>query len=528
MGVFEMLGLDEERFNKNHAAAGSSNGGQFVAAGSAGGAGGKTASKAATRPAAKPAARPATKTAAKAAPAKPARMSAHQKHLAHLQHEQHLAAQVAAAKTTSHAPLVPGGKNDPARVRQLQGLLAALKIGNVNSSGNYDSNTVAAVEEAQRRLGLKTVNGHASASLIDKLHAAQALSPCLHSQGSRGSTPVFLESRASNPDKPYGNVTYADPGYQDDGQARYPLDSEQHVRAAWGYINQSDNASRYSSEHLDLIKKRIMAAGKKYGIEFADDSEPDNDTDAGRSARLALCTRSYDFELREVSRDGRRLVGRVAVFNVRTRIPDRGGDFEEETHPGFMDRSLNAFGYPVMQFDHGKDPRTGTVPIGVYDDWDGNNRSGYDVAGELFDNPVVEPIRQAIMGKAVKGMSWRMQVKNDKWERRRGGPDVRHIFDADVPEAGPVVFPAYRDTAVSVRSILATFDDAERDELIRELREQAGLATDLTDFTGRSDTWRADGGEYDEPWPWEGGASTSSKEQRARQMALLRPPIALP
>lgn len=68
--------------------------------------------------------------------------------------------------------------------------------------------------------------------------------------------------------EPYGDVDYADPGYQDDGQKRYPLDSEEHVRAAWSYINQAHNASMYTAEQVSEIKSRIMAAGKKYGIKF--------------------------------------------------------------------------------------------------------------------------------------------------------------------------------------------------------------------------------------------------------------------
>jgi phage head maturation protease len=393
------------------------------------------------------------------------------------------------------------GLDDEARFNSNHAAAGSSTGGQFTSAGSGGG----AVKAAQQKLGLKQT-GHASPALIHQLQAAQALSPCGGKTAARESTMV-LETRAA-PTMPYGNVDYADPGYQADKQKRYPLDTEEHVRAAWSYINQSDNASRYSADDLAAVKKRIMAAGKKYGIEFEGDDEPDNDPDdMGRSARLAVCTRSYNFELREVSRNGRRLVGRVAVFNKRARIPDRGGDFDEETHPGFMDRSLNALGYPVMQFDHGKDPRTGTVPIGVYDDWDGNNRSGYDVAGDLFDNPVVEPIRQAIMGKAVKGMSWRMQVKSDKWERRKGEPDVRHILDADVPEAGPVVFPAYRDTTVSVRSILATFDEDEREELIRELRQQAGLATDLT---GRPGTRSAGGGDHDDE-SWEDEASRTKR-----------------
>lgn len=239
---------------------------------------------------------------------------------------------------------------------------------------------------------------------------------------------------------------------------------------------------------------------------------------------VGTSVRSYEFDLRSVGRGGRRLVGTVAVFNKRTRIPDRNGDFEEEVHPGFADRSLRENGFPVMQFDHGKDPRVGTVPIGRYDVF-GATRTGYEVEGDLFDNPVVEPVRQAIEGRAIRGMSFRFKVvKNgDRWERRGlGGIDLRHVVDADVPEAGPVVFPAYRDTVVAVRSILATFDEDEREELIRELRAQAGLATDLT---GQPVARSAGGG--DDAQPREGEASTHI---RARERALLlrRQAITLP
>jgi hypothetical protein len=74
------------------------------------------------------------------------------------------------------------------------------------------------------------------------------------------------------PTMPYGDVTYADPGYQSDKKKRYPLDSEEHCRAAWSYINQEKNASKYSPEHLKLIKDRIQAALKKYGVQTEDES----------------------------------------------------------------------------------------------------------------------------------------------------------------------------------------------------------------------------------------------------------------
>ena len=75
---------------------------------------------------------------------------------------------------------------------------------------------------------------------------------------------------ADDPKKPYGDVTYADPGYQADKKKRYPLDSEQHVKAAWSYINVASNASKYSSNQLARIKGKIKSAAKKYGISISE------------------------------------------------------------------------------------------------------------------------------------------------------------------------------------------------------------------------------------------------------------------
>jgi hypothetical protein len=126
-------------------------------------------------------------------------------------------------------------------------------------------------------------------------------------------------------------------------------------------------------------------------------------------------------------------------------------------------------------------------------------------------------------------MSFRFTVTpngGDRWERRNGQRDLRHVIDADVPEAGPVVFPAYRDTVVAVRSILATFDDDEREEAVRELRAMAGLNPE--DLTGQSYARSDDGGEFDAE-SWEDDVSPVSPEARDRAYRLrTRPPLVLP
>lgn len=72
--------------------------------------------------------------------------------------------------------------------------------------------------------------------------------------------------------KPYGDVEYADPGYRD-GVHRYPINSPEHVRAAWSYIHHSHDRSFYTPEQLSHIEARIKSAAHKFGIELSDDSK---------------------------------------------------------------------------------------------------------------------------------------------------------------------------------------------------------------------------------------------------------------
>jgi HK97 family phage prohead protease len=205
---------------------------------------------------------------------------------------------------------------------------------------------------------------------------------------------------------------------------------------------------------------------------------------------LGICTRSFDFEVRGESSDGRTLEGHAAVFNSPARIRDSQGDFDEVIMPGAFRNSL-ARRTPVMQFEHGRDPRVGAVPIASIEDIREDD-TGLYVRARLFDNPVVEPVRQAIAGKAIKGMSYRFQIPSggDKWTVRSGDVDLRSVYDTDTAEIGPVVFPAYDATDVAVRSLLSGMDAEERAALIREL-----AAADLTNLTGRSGARSSDGGD---------------------------------
>jgi HK97 family phage prohead protease len=188
-----------------------------------------------------------------------------------------------------------------------------------------------------------------------------------------------------------------------------------------------------------------------------------------------LCYRAVEF--RATEGDGRTLEGYAAVFDTPTRIDSWEGMFDEQIARGAFARTINAR-MPVLQFDHGRDARTGSVPIGAIQELREDDHGLYVRAG-LFDNATVEPIRQAIAGGAIDGMSFRFRVapNGDTWAKRAGDVQLRTIREAELFELGPVVFPAYEATTVGVRSLLAGLDGDERAALIRdlaaELREPA-------------------------------------------------------
>jgi hypothetical protein len=85
---------------------------------------------------------------------------------------------------------------------------------------------------------------------------------------------LTMDQFAAN--EPYGDVKYADPGYRDN-KKRYPIDTPEHIRAAWAYINQQDNASFYDAKQLAAIKAKIKAAAQKAGVEISDQASVSRD-----------------------------------------------------------------------------------------------------------------------------------------------------------------------------------------------------------------------------------------------------------
>lgn len=221
-------------------------------------------------------------------------------------------------------------------------------------------------------------------------------------------------------------------------------------------------------------------------------------------------TRSVDFQLDSdatTNSDGRTLDGYAAVFNQPTHIRSYEGDFHETIAPGAFQKTLSER-KPVMQYNHGKDARIGSAPIGTFDSITEDGH-GLKVTGRLFDHPDVERVRQGIESGDIRGMSFTFNVMRDEWTDKSGsavsgrelerllytpgdrGPLNRNIKEIKLMEAGPVLYPAYEGTSVGVRSA-EELEEPERQEIIESYCRTAGL--ELDDVSERVDALVAAGG----------------------------------
>ena len=65
-----------------------------------------------------------------------------------------------------------------------------------------------------------------------------------------------------------GEQKYGDVEFADKTNKKYPVDTPQHIRAAWSYIHHPDNAAKYEAGEVRQIKERIQRAAKKHDIEL--------------------------------------------------------------------------------------------------------------------------------------------------------------------------------------------------------------------------------------------------------------------
>jgi uncharacterized protein DUF6582 len=66
----------------------------------------------------------------------------------------------------------------------------------------------------------------------------------------------------------YGRATFADPVNH-----KYPIDTPGRIKAAWAYIHQPINASKYTRAEVRTIKIRIRRAAERTNVALPDPDE---------------------------------------------------------------------------------------------------------------------------------------------------------------------------------------------------------------------------------------------------------------
>lgn len=234
--------------------------------------------------------------------------------------------------------------------------------------------------------------------------------------------------------------------------------------------------------------------------------------DSVREAPFSL-VRAADGELA----DGLTLDGYGAVFGTRTIIDSWEGRFTEEFALGSMKRSFRETP-PKVQFDHGRHPMIGSIPIAalrsISEEIDPvlAPKGGAHIVARVFDNWLMAPVRDAIAAEAIDGMSMRFSVVREQWTTHDGKPirdeqtlisllreaiygdvpddqlPIRTIKEAKVPEMGPVVWPAYTDTSVSMRSRVIDLGRLHEPGQLKLLAEAVFIADAASQDDAQRDT----------------------------------------
>jgi len=293
--------------------------------------------------------------------------------------------------------------------------------------------------------------------------------------------------------KPYGDVAYADPK-----NGKYPIDTEEHARAAWAYINKAHNASMYPLNGVTLseVKGRIRAACKKFGIDVSDS----DDSGSGSASRAELM-RDYPLEDLHIVRsadggDGRTMEAFAAVFNTETEIHDGQGHYLEVIEPHAFNKRLAdvkraraGLGAVKVMFNHGMgmngapEPRYG-MPVATPVSIEATPR-GLLTRSRFNATPLAEEVLELVKSGAVTSMSFTGKIVRSSPELSRHGryrPDAggqlttvrRH--ELGLREFGPVLFAAYDDAEINgVR--MATPGTWEPEEFDAALLPDAAAAT---------------------------------------------------
>lgn len=156
-------------------------------------------------------------------------------------------------------------------------------------------------------------------------------------------------------------------------------------------------------------------------------------------------------ELRVDVRDGKPvLMGLTAPFGKLSQ--DLGG-FQEQIARGAFANAL-VHSDPVALFNHNPDNLLGRRSAGNLRLEEGHDGLRYEV--DLPETEIGNRVKVGVQRGDIQGNSFAFRIMKDQWEERADGSFLRTVLEVEeLFDVGPVVYPAYPDTAVAMRSLEA-------------------------------------------------------------------------
>ena len=137
--------------------------------------------------------------------------------------------------------------------------------------------------------------------------------------------------------------------------------------------------------------------------------------------------------------------GYAAVFN---KLSEDLGGFREKIQPGAFRKAIKRTD-TVMLFNHDPNYPLGRVSAGTLTLKE--DRNGLLVSARPPKS--AERVIEAIERGDVTKMSFGFTTEKDEWQHKKT-ESIRTLVEVgELPDVGPVVFPAYPDTTVAVRSL---------------------------------------------------------------------------
>lgn len=163
-------------------------------------------------------------------------------------------------------------------------------------------------------------------------------------------------------------------------------------------------------------------------------------------------------EVRMVERDGKRVItGYGARFNAPSQVlrTDKGDPFIETIRPGAFRKAIEEADVRGL-FNHNPNFLLGRRASGTLRLREDDAGLAYEI--DAPDTSYARDLAVSLDRRDVSGSSFSFAVVDDEWSEREDGMLLRELRAVHLFDVGPVVFPAYRATSATVRSLDGYFE----------------------------------------------------------------------